>query len=140
MDNEICELHDGYTPSENEEYMNPQQLEYFRRVLVKWKEDILSNSDAVFRYLQEDTNPGTDFGDRVAIEADVTCELRARNRATKLVKKIDEALARIHNGSYGYCEETGDPIGIKRLLARPVATLSIKAQELHERKEKRLEK
>ena len=136
MDNEICELPNAYVPSEEEEYMNPRQLEYFRRGLVKWKEDILSNSEAVFRYLQEDTNPGTDFGDRVAIEADVTCELRARNRAAKLVKKIDEALARIYNGSYGYCEETGSPIGVKRLLARPVATMSIKAQELHEQKKK----
>ena len=134
-ENEI-ELPEGYVPSEDEDFMNPMQLEYFRRVLTKWKEELLASSDAVFRYLQEDTNPGTDFADRVSVEADVMCELRARNRAAKLLSKIDEALLKIANGTYGYCEDTGEPIGIKRLMARPVATLSIDAQENHERMEK----
>lgn len=136
MDNEICELPNGYVPNEEEEFMNPRQLEYFRRILLKWKEDIITSSDAIFRYLQEDTNPGTDFGDRAYIETDLTCELRARNREAKLISKIDEALAKIANGTYGYCEETGLPIGVKRLLARPVATLCIEAQKRHEKEEK----
>ena len=139
MDNDfnkkICELPDEYTPSENEEFMSPMQLEFFRRMLLKWKEDITSNSGEVLRYLQEDTNPGTDFGDRATVETDLICELRTQSRATKLLSKIDAALSRIFNGTYGYCVETGNPIGIKRLIARPVATLCLEAQEAHEKKE-----
>ena len=135
MSDILCELPDDYEPSEQEEYMNRNQLEFFRRMLVQQKAAIEAGSD-VLKYLQEETNPGTDFGDRVSVENDVRCELRAKSREMKLIAKIDAALARIKNGTYGYCEMTGVPIGIKRLIARPVATLSIEAQEQHEREEK----
>lgn len=135
MSDILCELPDDYEPSEQEEYMNRNQLEFFRRMLVQQKKAIEAGSD-VLKYLQEETNPGTDFGDRASVENDVRCELRAKSREVKLIAKIDAALARIKNGTYGYCEMTGVPIGIKRLIARPVATLSIEAQEQHEREEK----
>lgn len=140
MDNDfnrkICELPDGYMPSENEEFMNSMQLEFFRRMLLKWKEDITSNSGEVLRYLQEDTAPGTDFGDRANVETDLICELKEQSRANKLLLKIDSALSRIFNGTYGYCAVTGNPIGVERLIARPIATLCLEAQEVHEKVEK----
>lgn len=135
MVDEICELPDGYEPSDHEEFMNPRQLEYFRRKLLQWKEEVTSNWN-LMKYLQEETDPGTDFGDRVSVENDVRCELRAKNRELKLLEKIDAALQRIENHTYGYCEVTGEPIGLKRLMARPIATLSIEVQEIHERAEK----
>ena len=135
MSDILCELPDGYEPSEQEEYMNRNQLEFFRRMLVQQKAALEAGND-VLKYLQEETNPGTDFGDRASVENDVRCELRTKSREVKLIAKIDAALARIKNGTYGYCEMTGAPIGIKRLIARPVATLSIEAQEQHEREEK----
>lgn len=135
MVDQICELPDGYEPSDNEEFMNPRQLEYFRRKLLKWKEEVTSDWN-LMKYLQEETAPGTDFGDRVSVENDVRCELRAKNRELKLLEKIDAALQRIENRTYGYCEVTGEPIGLKRLMARPIATLSIEVQEMHERAEK----
>lgn len=135
MDDILCELPEGYEPSEDEDYMNAKQLEFFRKMLIQWKSDLEVNND-VLKYLKEETNPGTDFGDRASVENDVHCELRTKSREAKLVAKIDAALLRIKNGTYGYCEMTGAPIGIKRLMARPVATLSIEAQEQHEREEK----
>lgn len=131
----LCELPEGYVPSEKEEYMNIKQLEYFRRKLLEWKKELTEGND-VLKYLKEETNPGTDFGDRVAVENDVRCEMRTKSREAKLIAKIDAALLRIKNGTYGYCEMTGAPIGVKRLMARPVATLSIEAQEQHEKEEK----
>jgi DnaK suppressor protein len=135
MSEVICELPDGYEPSENEEYMCKEHLEFFRRMLLKWKSELESSAD-VITYLQEETNPGTDFGDRAYVEADMTCELRTKNREMKALQKVLDALGRIENGTYGYCIVTGEPIGLKRLIARPIATLSIEAQEKHERDER----
>lgn len=132
---DLCKLPEGYVPSEDEEYMNPKQLEFFKQKLLKWKQDLVDGRD-VLEYLKEETNPGTDFGDRAAVENDMRCELRTKNRQAKLISKIDAALLRIQNGTYGYCEMTGAPIGVKRLMARPIATLSIEAQEQHEQEEK----
>ncbi|MDR0632335.1 MAG: RNA polymerase-binding protein DksA [Holosporaceae bacterium] len=136
MDHEICELPVGYKPSEKEEFMNDFQREYFRRRLVRWKEDILNDSEEVIKYLQEEGKTCTDSIDRASTEIDLAYELRSKERASKLVNKINEALEKIRNGTYGYCEETGEPISLKRLEARPVAMLSIKAQERHEKQER----
>jgi DnaK suppressor protein len=117
--------------------MNPAMLAYFRQKLQAWKEEIIKEADATLQDLQEEGGlQEPDVADRASVETEVALELRARDRQRKLISKIDEALERIKNGEYGYCEETGDPIGIKRLEARPVATLSIEAQERHERKER----
>ena len=127
----------NYKPTEKEPYMNPVMLEYFRRKLQAWKIEILKESDATLHDLQDEGGmQEPDIADRASIETEVALELRARDRQRKLISKIDEALERIENGEYGYCEETGDPIGIKRLEARPVATLTIEAQEKHERLER----
>lgn len=127
----------GYKPSEKEPYMNPRMLEYFRQKLVVWKEEIIKDADATLHDLQDEGGlQEPDIADRASVETEVALELRARDRQRKLIGKIDEALDRIRNGEYGYCEETGEPIGIKRLNARPVATLTIEAQERHERREK----
>ncbi len=136
MEDEICELPEGYAPSENEEFMNDFQREYFRRKLIQWKEDLVCSNSEVIKYLQEEGKTSTDIADRATTEVDLTYELRSKERAGKLVSKIDEALFRIKNKTYGYCEETGVPIGIKRLEARPVAMLSIEAQERHEKQER----
>ncbi|OKL45303.1 RNA polymerase-binding protein DksA [Pseudovibrio exalbescens] len=125
-----------YRPTEDEEFMNERQVEYFRRKLLAWKEDILKESLETLSNLQEESQNHPDLADRASSETDRSVELRARDRQRKLIAKIDAALARIEDGSYGYCEETGEPISVRRLDARPIATLSIEAQEAHERREK----
>ena len=132
----ICELPNGYRPSEKEEFMCDFQREYFRRKLEQWKADILSNNEEVLKYLQEEGKSCTDTADRASSETDLAYELRSKERARKLINKIDEALLRIDAGTYGYCVETGEPISLKRLEARPVAMLSIEAQERHEKQER----
>ena len=126
----------NYRPTETEPFMNARQLEYFRRKLTRWKEEIVRESNQTLQHLQEDTAQEPDIADRASSETDRALELRARDRQRKLIAKIDAALKRIEDGSYGFCEETGDPIGLKRLEARPIATLSIEAQERHERRER----
>ncbi|HVX74038.1 MAG: RNA polymerase-binding protein DksA [Devosia sp.] len=125
-----------YRPTEDEPFMNPRQREYFRRKLENWKEDILRESRETLENLQEESQNHPDMADRASSESDRALELRTRDRQRKLISKIDAALKRIEDGTYGYCEETGDPIGIARLDARPIATLSLEAQEMHERREK----
>lgn len=125
-----------YHPSDKEEYMNPLQLEYFREKLFKWKEDLARESQNTMEHLRDENWNEPDLNDRASVETETSLELRTRDRYRKLMNKIDEAIERIETGAYGYCEETGDPIGIKRLEARPIATLSIEAQERHERFEK----
>ncbi len=126
----------AYRPREDEPFMNERQREYFRRKLLAWKEEILEESRATIANLQEDTVSLPDLADRATSETDRAIELRTRDRQRKLISKIEEALRRIEDGSYGYCEETGEPIGLSRLEARPVATLSLEAQERHERRER----
>jgi len=116
--------------------MNPRQREYFRQKLEGWKEEILRESRETLENLQEESQNHPDMADRASSESDRALELRTRDRQRKLISKIDAALKRIEDGTYGYCEETGDPIGIARLDARPIATLSLEAQEMHERREK----
>lgn len=125
-----------YRPSENEEFMNPLMREYFRQKLLGWRADLLKDSSETLQHLQEETVPEADVTDRASTETDRFTELRTRDRERKLIGKIDSALRRIDDGTYGYCEETGEPIGIKRLDARAIATLSIEAQERHERMER----
>lgn len=126
----------GYQPTEKEKYMNPNQLEYFRQKLLAWRDELLKESRETMEHIKEENWQEADVVDRASIETDTGVELRSRNRYLKLISKIDEALKRIDNGEYGYCEETGDPIGIRRLEARPVATLTVEAQERRERIEK----
>lgn len=126
----------GYKPSNDEEYMNPQQLEYFRQKLLEWKSSLLEESRETLTQLKEENWNEPDLNDRASIETDTAIELRTRDRYRKLLDKIEEALVRIEKNEYGYCEETGEPIGLKRLEARPVATLCIEAQERHESYEK----
>lgn len=125
-----------YRPTEDEPFMNPRQREYFRRKLENWREDILRESRETLENLQEESQNHPDMADRASSESDRALELRTRDRQRKLIAKIDAALKRIEDGTYGYCEETGDPITIARLDARPIATLSLEAQEVHERREK----
>src|SRR5580698_1942920 len=125
-----------YRPTEDEPFMNERQLEYFRQKLLDWKEDILRESRETLSHLQTDTENHPDLADRASSETDKALELRTRDRQRKLISKIDEALRRIEDGSYGYCEETGEPIGVARLDARPIATMSLEAQERHERRER----
>jgi DnaK suppressor protein len=126
----------NYLPSEKEPFMNAKMREYFRRKLLMWKEDLLRPSTETLRHLQTESLQEPDIADRATTETDRSVELRARDRERKLIAKIDAALRRIDDGTYGYCEETNEPIGIKRLMARPIATLSIEAQERHERLER----
>jgi DnaK suppressor protein len=126
----------GYHPSEDEPFMNDRQLEYFKQKLQTWKEDILRESRETVTHLQSETENHPDLADRASSETDRALELRTRDRQRKLISKIDEALRRIEEGAYGYCEETGEPIGLARLEARPIATLSLEAQERHERRER----
>jgi len=126
----------GYTPSDDEPFMNKRQKEYFRRKLEKWKEDILKENRETLQHLQDDSVQHPDLADRASSETERSLELRTRDRQRKLIAKIDAAIRRIDDGTYGYCEETGEPISLKRLDARPIATLSIEAQERHERREK----
>ncbi len=125
-----------YKPSADEEYMNEMQLEYFRQKLLNWKKSLIGQATDTLNELKEGGLNQPDQIDRASLEADKALELRTRDRARKLISKINEALKRIEDGVYGYCEETGDPIGIERLEVRPVATLSVEAQERHERMEK----
>ena len=125
-----------YRPTDDEPFMNQRQREYFRAKLNAWKEDILRESRETLENLQEESQNHPDMADRASSESDRSLELRTRDRQRKLISKIDSALKRIDDGTYGYCEETGDPIGIARLDARPIATLSLEAQESHERREK----
>jgi len=125
-----------YRPSEDEPFMNDRQLEYFKQKLLDWKEDILKESRETVTHLQAETENHPDLADRASSETDRALELRTRDRQRKLISKIDEAIRRIEDGNYGYCEETGEPIGIARLEARPIATLSLEAQERHERRER----
>ena len=130
------ELPEGYRPGEDEAFMGPRQRAYFRRRLLCWRRDVLAESRETIAHLQENSASEPDMADRASVESERLIELRTRDRARKLLAKIDSALRRIDDGSYGYCEETGEPIGLKRLEARPIATLSIDAQERHERLEK----
>ncbi len=125
-----------YRPSDDEPFMNERQRQYFRQKLLTWKEDIIRQTRETLAGLHEDSTQHADIADRATSETDRALELRARDRQRKLVSKIDAALARIEDGTYGYCEETGEPIGLKRLDARPIATLSLEAQERHERRER----
>ena len=130
------EIDADYRPSEDEAFMNERQQEYFRRKLTEWKEEILRESRETLEHLQDENNVLPDIVDRASSETDRALELRTRDRQRKLIAKIDAALQRIDDGTYGYCEETGEPISLKRLDARPIATLSIEAQERHERRER----
>jgi DnaK suppressor protein len=132
----LADLPKNYVPTEKEEYMNPKQLEYFRRKLLTWRDELLKESRETMEHIREENWQEADVVDRASIETDAGVELRSRNRYLKLITKIDDALKRIEIGEYGYCEETGDPIGIRRLEARPVATLTVEAQERRERLEK----
>lgn len=133
----LVTLPQNYRPTEKESYMNPTMLEFFRQRLLRWQNQILNDSSDALHDLQEEGGlQEPDIADRASVETEVALEMRARDRQRKLLSKIQEALQRIEEGSYGYCEETGEPIGIKRLEARPVATLTVEAQERHERKER----
>jgi DnaK suppressor protein len=125
-----------YQPSEDEQFMNERQKEYFRQKLLAWKEEILRESRETLMNLQEENHALADIADRASNETDRSLELRTRDRQRKLIAKIEAALGRIEDGTYGYCEETGEPISLRRLDARPIATLSIEAQERHERRER----
>ena len=129
-------LPEDYRPAEDEPFMNERQLEYFRRKLVNWKNDLLEDSRDTIEGLQDGTRAIPDVADRASEETDRALELRTRDRQRKLVTKIDAALRRIENGEYGYCEVTGEPISLKRLDARPIATMTLEAQERHQRREK----
>ncbi len=126
----------SYRPSEREPFMNARQMEYFRQHLVHWREELVRDSTQTLQNLQEETLQAPDIADRASAETERSVELRTRDRERKLISKIGEALRRIEEGTYGYCEETGEPIGLRRLEARPIATLSLEAQERHERMEK----
>ena len=130
------ELPEGYRPSADEPFMNDMQKEFFRRKLVAWREELLHESAETLDNLKQGGMTVPDISDRASAEADKALELRTRDRMRKVISKIDAALDRIEDGSYGYCEETGEPIGLERLIARPIATMTIEAQERHERMEK----
>ncbi len=125
-----------YRPSDGEEFMNPLQIEYFRNKLLRWRTELLREADGTLASLSEGGIHEADITDRASVETDRALELRTRDRARKLISKIDQALQRVEAGSYGYCDETGEPISLKRLEARPIATMSIEAQERHERMER----
>jgi DnaK suppressor protein len=125
-----------YRPSDDEEFMNPLQVEYFRLKLLRWRGELLAESNGTLHNLKEESLSEPDVTDRATLETDRFTELRTRDRERKLISKIDSALQRIEMGSYGYCEETDEPIGVRRLEARPIATLSLEAQERHERMER----
>ncbi|HKW53026.1 MAG TPA: RNA polymerase-binding protein DksA [Stellaceae bacterium] len=125
-----------YRPSEEEDFMNPRQLEYFRQKLLRWRGELLAESTETLQHLKEESLSEPDLTDRASLETERSIELRTRDRERKLISKIDAALLRIEDGSYGFCEETDEPISIRRLEARPIATLSLEAQERHERMER----
>ena len=126
----------NYRPSDKEPFMNERQRDYFRAKLLSWREDILKEAKETLLHLQEENQNHPDLADRASSETDRAIELRARDRQRKLIAKIDAAIARLDDGTYGYCEETGEPISLKRLDARPIATLSVEAQERHEKRER----
>ncbi len=130
------ELPEGYKPSPKEDYMSPTQLEYFRQKLLAWRAELLQESENTISHLKEENWQEPDINDRASLETDAALELRTRDRYRKLVNKIDAALSRVADGSYGYCDDTGEEIGLFRLEARPIATLTVEAQEKHERLEK----
>ena len=134
----MTRLSKNYKPTQKEKFMNAKMKEYFRQKLVSWRKDLLKESSQTLSNLQIENEAKPDITDRASEEIDRSFELRTRDRERKLINKIDAALQRIEDGSYGYCDETGDPISIKRLEARPVATLSLEAQEMHEKAEKRI--
>ena len=134
----MTKLPKNYKPTKKEKFMNARMKEYFRQKLLSWKKDLLKVSSQTLNKLQNENEAKPDITDRASEEIDRSFELRTRDRERKLINKIDAALKRIEDGSYGYCDETGDPIGIKRLEARPVATLSLEAQEMHEKAEKKI--
>ena len=134
----MTKLPKNYKPTQKEKFMNAKMKEYFRQKLVSWKKDLLKESSQTLNNLQNENEAKPDLTDRASEEIDRSFELRTRDRERKLINKIDAALQRIEDGSYGYCDETGDQISIKRLEARPVATLSLEAQEMHEKAEKRI--
>ena len=136
IEDELADIDDDYRPSDNEAYMNPKQEMYFRKKLEKWRDEILRGSDQTLKQLKETDTRLPDATDWASAEIQRSFELRTRDRERKLLSKIDAALRRIDEGSYGYCEETQEPIGIRRLEARPIATLNIEAQERHERRER----
>ena len=126
----------GYRPKENEEFMNEFQKEYFKNKLIRWRDQLQAEADGTLRHLTQENLQQPDMADRAALETDHSIELRTRDRERKLIAKINAALERLADGSYGYCEETDEPIGVNRLEARPIATLSLEAQERHERMER----
>ena len=134
----MAKISKNYKPTQKEKFMNAKMKEYFKQKLLSWKNELLKESSQTLNNLQSDNEAKADITDRASEEIDRSFELRTRDRERKLINKINSALQRIEDGSYGYCEETGEPIGLKRLEARPVATLSLEAQEMHERAEKRL--
>ena len=129
-------LPQNYRPSEREAFMNPMQQEYFRQKLLKWKDELIEESNQTLQNMQEESLAQPDLADRATAETDRSLELRTRDRFRKLISKIDQAVKSIDEGTYGYCEETGEPISLGRLEARPTATLSVEAQERHERRER----
>ena len=129
-------LSPDYRPSEDEEFMNPMQMEYFRQMLLNWRSELIQEAGETLNNLNSGNLQQPDMADRASLETDHQLELRTRDRERKLIIKIDEALARIENGSYGFCQDTDEPIGLKRLMARPIAVLSLEAQERHERQER----
>ncbi len=134
----MAKISKNYKPTQKEKFMNAKMKEYFKQKLLIWKNELLKESSQTLNNLQSDNEAKPDITDRASEEIDRSFELRTRDRERKLINKINSALQRIEDGSYGYCEETGEPIGLKRLEARPVATLSLEAQEMHEKAEKRL--
>ena len=134
----MAKISKNYKPTQKEKFMNAKMKEYFKQKLLNWKNELLKESSQTLNNLQSDNEAKPDITDRASEEIDRSFELRTRDRERKLINKINSALQRIEEGSYGYCEETGEPIGLKRLEARPVATLSLEAQEMHEKAEKRL--
>lgn len=125
-----------YLPTDDEVFMNPVQVEFFRNRLLRWRAELLRDADDTLASLSQGGIHEADVTDRASVETDRALELRTRDRARKLINKIDQALQRIENGSYGYCDESGEPIGLRRLVARPIATMSVEAQERHERMER----
>ena len=132
----LITLPPDYRPSDDEAFMSPRQLAYFRQKLLRWRQDLLREAGETLSSMGQGGIVEADLTDRASVETDRALELRTRDRARKLISKIDQALERVDNGTYGYCEETGEPIGLRRLEARPIATLSIEAQERHERMER----
>ena len=132
----LSDVSPDYRPSKGEPFMNPEMREYFRQKLLRWRAELLEESNQTLQHLQQETVPEPDIADRASLEAERALELRTRDRERKLIAKIDEALRRIDEGTYGYCEETMEPISLRRLEARPIATLSVESQKHHERLEK----